>query len=132
MLIVIDTSVVIAVITNEKHKNELIENTIGSDLISPPSLHWEICNAFSAMFKRNKITLNQAKSAIDYYRKIPIRVIDIDLKNVLSISKENNIYAYDAYFIECAIKQKAKLLTLDNKLKTIADKLNIKTIEVTS
>jgi len=36
------------------------------------------------------------------------------------------------YFIECAIKQKAKLLTLDNKLKAIAEKLNIKTIEVTS
>ena len=132
MLIVIDTSVVIAVITNEKHKNELIEQTIGADLISPPSLHWEICNAFSAMFKRDKISLNQAKDAIEYYRKIPIRFIDIDLKNVLSISKDNNIYAYDAYFIECAIKQKAILLTLDNKLKTICDKLNIETIEVTS
>ena len=132
MLIVIDTSIVISVITNEKHKHELIEHTIGSDLISPPSLQWEICNAFSAMFKRNKITLSQAKSAIDYYRKIPIRFIEIDLKNVLTISQENRIYAYDAYFIECAIKQKAKLLTLDNKLKSIAIKLNIETIEVTS
>lgn len=84
------------------------------------------------MFKRNKITLSQSKSAIDYYRKIQIRFIDIDLKNVLNISHENNIYAYDAYFIECAINQKAKLLTLDNKLKSIAEKLNIKTIEVTS
>jgi len=132
MLIVVDTSVIIAVITNEKHKNELIEQTFGTDLISPPSLNWEICNACSAMFKRNKITLNQAKSAIDYYFKIPIRFIDIDLKNVLNISNENNIYAYDAYFLECAIKQKAKLLTLDNNLKSIAEKLNIKTIEVTS
>ena len=132
MLIVIDTSVIIAVLTNESHKDELIEHTIGSDLISPPSLHWEICNAFSAMFKRKRVTLSQAKSAIDYYRKIPIRFIDIDLKNVLTISEDNNIYAYDAYFIECAIKQKAKLLTLDNKLKTIAEKLHIKTIEVKS
>ena len=86
MLIVIDTSVVIAVITNEKHKNELIKHTIGADLISPPSLHWEICNAFSAMFKRKKITLNQAKDAIEYYLKIPIRFIDIELKNVLTIT----------------------------------------------
>jgi len=93
MLIVVDTSVIIAVITNEKHKNELIEQTIGTNLISPPSLHWEICHAFSAMFKRNKITLNQAKSAINYYLKIPIRFIDIDLKNVLNISKENNIFS---------------------------------------
>ena len=132
MLIVIDTSVVIAVITNEKHKKELIEHTIGSELIAPPSLHWEICNAFSAMFKRERITLSQAKTAIDYYRKIPIKFIDIDIKNALQISHINQIYAYDAYFIECAINQKAVLLTLDNKLKSIADTLNIKTIEVKS
>lgn len=130
MLIVIDTSVVMAVITNEKHKKALIEHTIGSELIAPPSLHWEICNAFSAMFKRERITLNQAKTAIDYYRKIPIKFIDIDIKNALKISHSNQIYAYDAYFIECAIKQNAVLLTLDNKLKLIADTLNIKTIEV--
>ncbi|MCD6117445.1 type II toxin-antitoxin system VapC family toxin [bacterium] len=130
MLIVIDTSVVIAVITNEKHKNKLIQHTIGCELIAPQSLHWEISNAFSAMFKRNRLTLSQARTAIDYYQKIPIRFLDIDLKNALSIAYENNIYAYDAYFIECAIRQKAALLTLDDKLKTISKTLNIKTIEV--
>ena len=132
MLIVIDASVIIAVITNEKHKKELIEHTIGSELIAPLSLHWEIGNAFSAMFKRDRMTLNQAKTAIDYYRKIPIKFIDIDIKNALQISYTNHIYAYDAYFIEYAINQKAVLLTLDNKLKSIADTMNIKTIEVKS
>lgn len=130
MVTVIDTSIVIAVIVNEKHKEELIEHTIGTELIAPPSLHWEICNAFSAMFKRDRITLSQAKTAIDYYRKIPIKFIDIDIKNALQISYKNHIYAYDAFFLECAINQKAALLTLDNKLRSIAETLNIKIIEV--
>ena len=49
MNIVIDTSVVISVITNEKHKNELIKKTAGTNLVAPSSLHWELGNAFSAM-----------------------------------------------------------------------------------
>jgi predicted nucleic acid-binding protein len=132
MKIVVDTSVIIAVITNEHHKQKLIELTFGSDLISPLSLHLELCNAFSAMFRRNRINLSQAKEAINYYREIPIRFIDVDLENVLSISSKKGIYAYDAFFIECAIIQKAAFITLDNKLKSIAEEYNIQTIEVIS
>ncbi|MCD6115555.1 type II toxin-antitoxin system VapC family toxin [bacterium] len=130
MEIVTDTSVIIAVLTNETHKNKLIRLTSGADLIAPGSLHWEIANAFSAMFKRDRINLAQAKKAIDYYRKIPIRFIDVDFKNVLTIASKKQIYAYDAYFLECAKQRKAKLITLDGKLKSIASELNIETIEV--
>ena len=73
MNLVIDTSVIIAVITNEKHKKELIKLTQGANLIAPSSLHWEIGNAFSAMFKRNKISLELAMKAIDAYKQIPIQ-----------------------------------------------------------
>ena len=132
MKIVIDTSVVIAVITNEMHKQHLIEITKGSDLIAPPSLHWEIGNAFSAMFKRNKITLDQAISAIKYYNLIPIRFYDVNLDTSIELSETFEIYAYDAYFIECALKQKANLLTLDKKLSEIAKRSGVKIIEVIS
>ena len=56
MKIVIDTSVIIAVITNEPHRESLLQATLGAELLAPPSVHWEIGNAFSAMLKRNKIT----------------------------------------------------------------------------
>jgi uncharacterized protein with PIN domain len=49
MNIVVDTSVIIAVITNEPHKPQLIDITREVDLLAPLSLHWEIGNAFSAM-----------------------------------------------------------------------------------
>ena len=41
MDIVVDTSVIMAVITNEPEKDALIEVTRGVDLIAPPSVHWE-------------------------------------------------------------------------------------------
>ena len=54
MSLVVDTSIVISVITNEKSKSKLIKIAQDEDLMAPSSLHWEIGNAFSAMFKRNK------------------------------------------------------------------------------
>lgn len=55
MEIVVDTSVIIAVIVDEPEKARLIESTKGASLIAPGSLYWEIGNAFSAMLKRKRI-----------------------------------------------------------------------------
>ena len=41
--------------------------------------------------------------------------IRVDFVNALRISKQTNLFAYDAYFIECAIRNKTPFLTLDNK-----------------
>jgi predicted nucleic acid-binding protein len=98
MGIVIDTLVIIAVITNEIHKNRLIEITKNTALIAPLSLHWEMGNAFSAMFRCDRVTLEQAKVALDAYKKIPIKFHDIRLGSALELSKKYNLYAYDVFF----------------------------------
>ena len=130
MDIVIDTSAIIAVITNEPTKPELIKMTGGAQLFAPHSVHWEIGNAFSAMLKRNRITLAEAHQAMAYYQLIPIRFIDIDLKQALELAKRLNMYAYDAYLIACAQKKKYALLTLDRGLKHAAKRVGITVLEV--
>ncbi|HIJ37009.1 MAG TPA: toxin-antitoxin system, toxin component, PIN family protein [Deltaproteobacteria bacterium] len=40
------------------------------------------------------------------------------------------MYAYDAYFLDCALRQRAPLLTLDRRLKASAQNLNVETMEV--
>jgi predicted nucleic acid-binding protein len=130
MSLVVDTSIIISVIINEKSKPELIKITEGEDLIAPSSLHWEIGNAFSAMFKRKKIKLKQAERAIEYYKLIPIKLVDIDIYKSIELSYQLNIYAYDAYFLECAKSYKSPLLSIDNKLQELAKQLNITVIEV--
>jgi len=128
---IIDTSIVIAVITNEPHKRTIIELTQGVDLFAPASLHWEIGNAFSAMLKKKNINMAEIKKAIDNYYSIPIHFVEsIDLKAVIEWCNELNIYAYDAYFIECAKRLNMPLITLDKKLQSAAKKVNIKIVEV--
>jgi predicted nucleic acid-binding protein len=40
------------------------------------------------------------------------------------------MYAYDAYFLDCAVRYAVPLLTLDHGLKRAALKLGIKVMEV--
>lgn len=130
MDIVIDASVIIAVIANEPLKAKLIEQTKGADLIAPHSVHWEIGNAFSAMLRRGRITLEQALEALDAYRRIPIRFVDVELEESLRIADRLKIYAYDAYLVQCALKYKAPLLSLDMSLVDSARCMQAKAIEV--
>jgi len=128
--IVVDTSVIIAVIANEPEKDKLIKLTQGADVIAPQSVHWEIGNAFSAMFKRNRVTLEQALKAIQAYSKIPVRFVDVELEQSLEIAETLSIYAYDAYLIRCALKYKSPLISLDGNLVDSAKRMNVKIVEV--
>ncbi|MCP4356670.1 MAG: type II toxin-antitoxin system VapC family toxin, partial [Chloroflexi bacterium] len=126
----IDASAIIAVIANEPEKERLIEITQGADLLAPASIHWEIGNAFSAMIKRERITLAQAQNAIAIYKQIPIRFVEVELEDTLEIVSTHGIYAYDAYLIRCAIKYKSALITLDRKLAQVAQAMHVSVAEV--
>jgi predicted nucleic acid-binding protein len=130
MKYVVDASVIIAVIANEPEKERLVEITRGTDLLAPASIHWEIGNAFSALIKRGRVTLDQALSALEIYRQIPLRYTDVELEETMRIVTEYGIYAYDAYLVRCAIKYKSALITLDRKLVQVAQEMKVEVVEV--
>jgi len=130
MDIVVDTSVIIAVVANEPLKETLVGLTRGADLIAPSSVHWEIGNALSAMLKRKRITVAQAIQAIRIYRRIPLRFVEIELEEAMKIAGVQGIYAYDAYLIRCAEKYRAPLLSLDGNLIAAAKEIGVRVIEV--
>ena len=130
MYLTIDTSALIAVIGNEESKDRIIEITTSYSLYAPVSVHWEIGNAFSAMFKRQKTDIKLAKLALEAYQKIPIKFIEVPLEQALELSHSQKIYAYDAYLIQCAQQTSTSLLTLDRGLKVEAKNLGIHVLEV--
>lgn len=130
MKIIIDTSAIIAVIANEPEKTQLIEITKGATLLAPHSVYWEIGNAFSAMLKRRRINYQNAKKSIEIFKKIPLRLLDIELDKSLIIAENFNCYCYDAYLLRCSQKYKSPLLTLDKKLHETAINMKLKVIEV--
>jgi predicted nucleic acid-binding protein len=130
MEIVIDTSALLAVVAMEPERAELIRVTRGAALVAPSSVHWEIGNALSAMFKRKAIELEEALRVLDGYSAITVRLVDPSLRQGVQLCRELNVYAYDAYVIACAINQRAPILSLDNVLKERARSLKLDVIEV--
>ncbi|MBU2811341.1 type II toxin-antitoxin system VapC family toxin [Acidithiobacillus thiooxidans] len=130
MLITIDTSVLIAVVTYEPGRNRALELTVGRNLIAPSSVHWEMGNAFSAMIKRGRTTLKQATACLDAYSEISIKLVEVNLNQALALVSKHRIYAYDAYLLVCAMQSRSPLLTLDQPLKQVAESLSIKVLEV--
>jgi predicted nucleic acid-binding protein len=130
MEMVVDASVLIAVITNEKEKEKLVAITDGAELIAPLSVHWEIGKAFSSLLKRKRVTRKEALQAIDVYLQIPVRFVEVELKESLELADETGLYAYDAYLLRCAAKFQLPLLTLDAGLIRAAKGRKIKVLEV--
>jgi predicted nucleic acid-binding protein len=130
--VVVDTSVIIAVIADEPEKAALVEQTAGATLLAPAAVHWEIGNAFSAMLKRKRVTLEQATAAVQVFHTIPIRWLDVDLQEALEVAAEFDIYAYHAYIIAAARKQKSSLLALDGGLIHAAKAAGVPVLEVSA
>jgi predicted nucleic acid-binding protein len=130
MDIVIDTSALLAVIVAEPERDKIVKLTSGHTLVGPGSIPWEIGNAFSAMLKQKRLGLVEAQQGVKIFNSIPLRLVRVDLNNAISIAYETKTYAYDAYFLDCAVRHAVPLLTLDRALERAALKLGVKLMEV--
>ena len=129
MKITADTNTFIAVALNEPEKDRIIRLTEGNDLIAPDVLPFEIGNALTAMMKKNALKKEEVASAWDVVQHIPVDLRHTDIKSALNIAIKFNIYAYDAYFLECADKLRSPLLTLDLGMQRVAREIGITILE---
>jgi predicted nucleic acid-binding protein len=129
MDIVTDTSIFLAVALNEPEKSGIVQLTTDASITAPEILPYEIGNALSAMVKRKKLTEAEALKAEKATGQIPVRLVGVDIRAALKIAVEQNIYAYDAYFLQCARVYSLPLLTLDKRMKQVAVELGIQVLE---
>jgi hypothetical protein len=54
------------------------------------------------MLKRGRITIEQAKAAVEIYKQIPLNLMDIDLVQAVELASQLNIYALDAGLVRAA------------------------------
>ena len=82
------------------------------------------------MLRQNRLALDQVHRGLEIFQSIPLRYVQADLTNSPAIANRTQMYANDAYFLDCASRQKAPLLTLDGSLRRAAQKLDIDLVEV--
>lgn len=85
----------------------MVEITSGHNLTGLGSIPWEIGNAFSLMLKQKRLSLEDAQEGLAIFQSVPVRYVTVDLEHAISIAHANNLYAYDAYFLDCATRNAA-------------------------
>ena len=130
MKIVADTNTFLAVALDEPEKARLIEATDGNELVAPAVLPYEIANALSSLARRKIITGRQLAAAWDATAAVPVELATVNVRAALLLAGHFGIYAYDAYFLQCAQDTKCPLLTLDRGLKRVAQELSIELVEL--
>jgi predicted nucleic acid-binding protein len=126
MNILIDASALMPILINEPEKEYIINTTKNCELLAPSILPYEIGNAFSRLKRRQILNERQVYAAYNDFKKIPLRLLEIDIENALKIACKYSIYAYDAYYLDIASRLNLPLLTLDVPMKKIASNLNLK------
>lgn len=130
MKIVSDTNTFLAVALDEPERTAILASTQSAELLAPEVLPYEIGNALSSLFRRGLLSSSQLQVAWSATQQIPVECRTVDIGRALKIASQYRIYAYDAYFLECALQTRSPLLTLDKKMKAVAEALNIDLINL--
>ena len=129
MEIVSDASVFLSVALGENDRGWIIEKTAGCSIVSPEVLPYEIGNALIAVSRKGRLNDREILRAFDISQKIPVRIVPVKIFDAMKIALRFNIYAYDAYYVQCCIENKLPLISLDNRMCDVARNLGIKVVE---
>lgn len=130
-MVVVDTSVVLAVLLHEPERNAILKRTRGKRILVAPSLGWEVGNALVALVRRRKADAGAIERAWRSFDRIPLTFTRCDILASLRLAAETGLYAYDAYVIEAARAAGASLLTLDKKQRAVAVERGVDILEIT-
>jgi predicted nucleic acid-binding protein len=125
MDILLDASAIMAIILNEPNRDIVIRLTKGSVLLSPEIIPYEIVNALISLYKRQKLRKDEVMEAYNSFKKIPIRLLNVNIEKAIEISCKYKIYAYDAYYLEMSKRLKLPLITFDKQMRDVALDINI-------
>ncbi len=129
MEIVSDASIFLSIVLNENDRGWIIEKTAGCNIISPEILPYEIGNALIAMSRKGRLNGQEILRAFDISQKIPVSLVPVKIFDAMKIAVRFNIYAYDAYYVQCCVENKLPLISLDNRMCAVARNLGIKVVE---
>jgi predicted nucleic acid-binding protein len=125
MEIIMDACAIMAVIVKEPERDFIIQLTQDTVMVSPDMVSYEIANALTKMMKKKIIEKERMVNAFNYFKRIPIKTIEIDIEKALEIAWDYQIYAYDACYLKSAKRLNLPLLTFDGNMIRVGKELGI-------
>jgi predicted nucleic acid-binding protein len=95
-----------------------------------PDIWWmEIINVLWVAERRGRTSPDETRNALTFLRNIPLLIIPTTtngiLDRTLDLSRQHNLAAYDAAYLELALREQVLLATIDTRLSAIARSLEL-------
>lgn len=130
--LVIDSSISIAwCFPDEKdgYSHAVLDALVDTRAIVPDLWHLEVANTLLVGERRKRSTRADTLAWLGFLSALPIAV-DAETKhhtfgNTLTLARDHNLSAYDAAYLELAMRLGLPLATLDEKLKAAASDVGV-------
>jgi predicted nucleic acid-binding protein len=130
--LVIDSSVAIAWCfpdEQDEYSQSVLSALASSWAVVPDLWHLEVANTLLVGERRKRSTQANTVTWLGFLVSLPIAVDEETRLHAfgptLSLAREHNLSAYDAAYLELAIRRGLPLATLDDKLKTAAQTVGV-------
>jgi predicted nucleic acid-binding protein len=119
---------------NTPYSRAILNHLERADAVVPEIWPFEIANSiFVAFAKRKRITEEQIHEYLDSLTSLPIRVEHRDIwisVSLESVARKCDLAAYDASYLDLAMRQDLPLATSDGPLKRAAAACGVKLVNV--
>ncbi len=126
MNVVVDASMALAWIFERQKPEEaqladqLLRSADEASWLAPSLLHLEVSNALLVGERRKVVTGAQVIDYLNRFDRLPIRIegdgTPIKRSAIMALAREHGLSAYDATYLEVALRSSASLATFDAKL----------------
>jgi len=123
-MIIVDSSAIATLYFKEKYR-ETVRKVLDdyADVHTLDLAFYEVANAIRKKVTKKEITIDEAKDAYkkikDLFESLKIHRVDEVIDDAFELALNYNITAYDASFVQLAIKYNGKLLTTDERLMNV-------------
>jgi predicted nucleic acid-binding protein len=111
--------------------DRFLSRVLAEDVLWVPSLWWyEVANALILAERRKRLTEADGIQLKELYGMLPIKtdtIIGSDtIERLSTLARQYKLSAYDASYLELALRKGLGLATLDRNLRSVAEKAGVR------
>jgi predicted nucleic acid-binding protein len=118
---VVDASAVAAVLFDEPEAEPVLA-TISGSLIAPSLLPYELASVCATKLARHPAEAQAILSRYGLFSQLDLSLAEPDWTALPQLALDFALSAYDAAYLQLALRQRARLVTLDARLAAAYDK----------
>jgi predicted nucleic acid-binding protein len=133
---VLDCSTTIAWVMEDEqssYSDDVFQELLDAEAVVPGLWWLEVANALVMAERRKRLTADETTAILAKLSAWPIVCDDAEpgqtAEDVVSLARKHNLTAYDAAYLELALRRKVDLATLDVSLREAAVKAGVRVLQ---